>query len=121
MPSFFALDGKHVLFVSTQDTTPYYVGTYKDLEFTPESEGRLDTGAYYAPISQLDAQGRRIVWGWIQERRSREAQRAAGWSGVLSLPRVLSLREGHLAIEPCAGGAEAAGPAPEFCEPVSAG
>lgn len=99
-PSFFALDGKHVLFVSTQDTTPYYVGTYKDLEFTAESEGRLDTGAYYAPISQLDAQGRRIVWGWIQERRSREAQRAAGWSGVLSLPRVLSIRDGHLAIHP---------------------
>lgn len=90
-PSFFPLGDKHVLFVSTMGGTPYWVGTYKDFEFHPESEGKLDFGAYYAPITQLDDRGRRILWGWIQERRSREAQRAAGWSGVLSLPRVLSL------------------------------
>ena len=100
-PSFFPLGGKHVLLVSTQSTTPWYVGAYQDQRFTPEAEGRVDTGAYYAPITQLDAQGRRIVWGWIQERRSGEAQRAAGWSGVLSLPRVLALRDDHtLGISP---------------------
>ena len=35
----------------------------------PESEGLLDHGAYYAPKSQLDAEGNRILWGWITETR----------------------------------------------------
>jgi beta-fructofuranosidase len=39
----------------------------------------------------LDDQGRRLIWGWLREGRSREAQRAAGWSGAISLPRVVSL------------------------------
>ena len=100
-PSFFALGDKHVLFVSTQGGTPWWIGTYRDHKFTPEREGRLDHGAYYAPITQVDAQGRRILWGWIPERRSRAAQQAAGWSGVMSLPRVLTLRrDGLLGIAP---------------------
>lgn len=99
-PSFFALGEKHVLFVSTMGATPYWIGSYKDSKFEPESEGWLDHGAYYAPITQLDDRGHRILWGWIPERRSRDAQRSAGWSGVLSLPRVLNLRDGKLEIEP---------------------
>ena len=100
-PSFFPLGDKHVLFVSTQGGTPYFIGTYKDFRFEPEIHGHLDHGAFYAPITQLDAHGRRILWGWIPERRSSQAQHAAGWSGVLSLPRVLSIRpDGRLGIEP---------------------
>ena len=100
-PSFFPLGDKHVLFVSTQGGTPYFIGKYKDFRFEPEVQGHLDHGAYYAPITQLDSQGRRILWGWIPERRSSQAQRTAGWSGVLSLPRVLSIRvDGRLGINP---------------------
>jgi beta-fructofuranosidase len=100
-PSFFPLGNKYVVFVSTQGGTPYWTGTYKDFRFTPEQEGRLDTGSYYAPITQLDAQGRRILWGWIQERRRARAQQTAGWSGVMSLPRVLTLRsDGRLGMAP---------------------
>ncbi len=102
-PSFFPLGDKHVLFVSTQGGTPYFIGTYKDLKFEPEMEGHLDYGSYYAPITQIDARGQRVVWGWVQERRGVQAQKAAGWSGALSLPRVLSLRgDGRLGIEPAA-------------------
>ena len=101
-PSLFPLGDKHVLFVSTQGTTPFFVGTYKDFRFTPEAEGRLDHGAYYAPITQIDARGNRILWGWITERRPVATQKAAGWSGVLSLPRVLALRGGRLSMEPAA-------------------
>jgi beta-fructofuranosidase len=100
-PSLVPFGDKHVLVVSTQGTTPYWIGTYKDHRFTPERDGKLDTGAYYAPITQLDSQGRRIMWGWIRERRSREAQIAAGWSGVMSLPRMLALRrDGSLVLAP---------------------
>lgn len=102
-PSFFALGDKHVLFVSTKGGTPYYVGDYKNLEFIPEAEGHMDAGAYYAPITQLDERGRRIVWGWVKEQRSSEAQKAAGWSGVLSLPRELTVgAHGGLEIHPVA-------------------
>src|SRR5205085_2624035 len=56
---------------------------------------------FYAPQTMVDASGRVLVWGWIQEGSSVESQRAAGWSGVMSLPRVLSLHEdGALRIQP---------------------
>jgi beta-fructofuranosidase len=48
-----------------------------------------------------DDHHRRIIFGWVQEGRSVEAQKRAGWSGVLSLPRVLSLAADHtLLIKP---------------------
>jgi beta-fructofuranosidase len=39
----------------------------------------------------LDADGNRILWGWIPETRPDAELIAAGWAGVMSLPRVLSL------------------------------
>jgi beta-fructofuranosidase len=52
----------------------------------------LDWGhCFYAPQTFRDDLGRRIMFGWLQEARSGEAQQAAGWSGVMSLPQVLSL------------------------------
>jgi beta-fructofuranosidase len=99
-PSFFPLGDKYMLFVSTRGSTPYWIGTYQDFKFQPELDSRLDWGSYYAPITQIDDRGRRILWGWIQERRSVQAQKAAGWSGVLSLPRVLAVNDGKLAVRP---------------------
>ena len=100
-PEFIPLGGKHVLIVSTEDTTRYFSGRYADYKFHAEREGETDFGVFYAPKSMLDARGRRILWGWIRERRSEKAQREAGWSGVMSLPRVLSLRsDGRLGIAP---------------------
>lgn len=41
------------------------------------------------------------MFGWIKQGRSDESQRAVGWAGVISLPRVLSLRpDGLLGVEP---------------------
>jgi beta-fructofuranosidase len=55
----------------------------------------------FAPESLLDGIGRRIFWGWVCGGRSQEAQEAAGWSGVMSMPRVLSMEEaGTVCIEP---------------------
>jgi beta-fructofuranosidase len=45
--------------------------------------------------------GRRILLGWLWEGRSKEAQKEAGWAGVMSLPRVLSLNaDGSLCCMP---------------------
>jgi beta-fructofuranosidase len=93
-PDFFALGDKHVLLISPIPLrkTLYLVGTYADQRFTPEYAGVLDAGGhYYAPQSMRDAQGRRLIWGWVWEGRDEAAQLAAGWAGVMSLPRVLTL------------------------------
>jgi beta-fructofuranosidase len=106
-PDFFSLGDRHVLVVSAHERRPlytvYFVGTYADHRFPPKVLGKLDFGdtLFYAPQTFLDDKGRRIMFGWINEGRSDEAQRAAGWAGVMSLPRVLSLRpDGLLGAEP---------------------
>jgi beta-fructofuranosidase len=48
-----------------------------------------------------DDQNRVLMWGWLIEERSSAAQLEAGWSGVMSLPRVISPgRDGWLRIQP---------------------
>jgi beta-fructofuranosidase len=94
-PDFFALDGGHVLIYSTLGKVFWQSGKLdeKTMKFTPEKTGELDFGAFYAPKTQLDAEGRRILWGWIPEKRSEAEMKKAGWSGMMSLPRLLTLDE----------------------------
>jgi beta-fructofuranosidase len=101
-PDFFPLDGKHVLIHSTERRTLWQIGTLEPatMLFHAENEGLLDQGAYYAPKSQLDAHGNRILWGWITEARPQAEYAAAGWSGMMSLPRRLSIANGALVMEP---------------------
>jgi beta-fructofuranosidase len=82
-----------VLLYSTENETKWEVGTFdrQELRFHSESQGKLDHDAFYAPKSMVDGGGRRILFGWIQETRSQEEIRAAGWAGVMSLPRVLTI------------------------------
>jgi beta-fructofuranosidase len=101
-PDFFALDGGHVLIYSTVGKVYWQSGVLNEatMKFTPVKTGLLDLDAFYAPKTQLDAQGRRILWGWIPERRSDEEMREAGWSGLMSLPKVLRLdADGTLRIQ----------------------
>jgi beta-fructofuranosidase len=97
-PDFFALDGQHVLITSIWDKrklhySAAFVGSYRDQRLLPDIEHKLDYGDryFYAPQTFRDSQGRRIIFGWLQEGRSVEEQRASGWSGVMSLPRILTL------------------------------
>ena len=107
VPDFFPLGGKHMLlFASHLRGVQYYIGSYENQRFVPEHHGRMNFGGFMggnlsAGITLLDGRGRRIFFGWIPEGRSDEVQRASGWAGVMSLPRVLSLRgDGMLGIEP---------------------
>ena len=115
VPDFFPLGDRHVLlFASHTRGGQYYIGTYADHRFTPQRHGRMNftiynraaggiltSGDLMAPISWADAGGRRIMIAWLAEGRTEEAQRASGWAGVMSLPRVLSLgADGTLRIEP---------------------
>jgi beta-fructofuranosidase len=96
-PDFFPLGGKHVLLYSTERKVYWQVGEFdkRALKFHAETSGLLDHGSYYAMKSMVDAQGRRILWGWVPESRSPQECVVAGWAGSMALPRVLSLSADH--------------------------
>ncbi|HSO92240.1 MAG TPA: glycoside hydrolase family 32 protein [Arthrobacter sp.] len=96
--------------------------------FSPQTGGRSDLGRdFYAPqILQLQdgaaepaepaepagpaepAEPKALLWGWANEGPGRDGRRgrnqaeidAAGWAGVLTHPRVLSVEDGALAMAP---------------------
>ncbi len=116
-PDFFPLGNKHVLLISTMGKVRWKVGTYANQRFTPEKEGVVDWGSYYAAKTMLDADGRRILWGWIPEARADANLIAAGWAGVMSLPRVLSLTaQGELSTEVAAVVENLRAANPSICE-----
>jgi beta-fructofuranosidase len=101
-PEFFALGNGHVLIYSTLGKVFWESGVLDEatMTFTMKKRGELDWGGFYAPKTQLDAKGRRILWGWIQEKRSDAAMMKAGWSGMMGLPRVMTLdADGTLRME----------------------
>lgn len=103
-PDFFPLGDKYVLVLSPIPLRKaiYFVGTYENHVFTPEKQWTVDNGGHlYAPLSFADENGRRLLWGWLWEGRSREAQVASGWAGVAALPRLLTLDDdGFVRQEP---------------------
>lgn len=84
--------------------------------FHPRSGGKSDLGRdFYAPqIVQLDSasssgpEPRALLWGWANEGAGRDGRRgrsqdevdAAGWAGVLTHPRFLSVEDGALVVAP---------------------
>jgi len=104
-PDFFEMKGGHCLLYSTEGKVIWATGLYdaKTHRFTATHRGVLDHGAYYAPKSFLAPDGRRILWGWIPERRPEAEYSRAGWAGVMSLPRVLRISpQGQLEMHPAA-------------------
>ena len=92
-PDFFSLEDKYVLLYSAKRKVHWEVGTFdrRELVFHSETRGLLDHGSYYAAKSMVDAKGRRILWGWVEETRPPAECEVAGWAGAMALPRVLSL------------------------------
>ncbi len=73
------------------------------LRFRATSGGEIDGGpACYAPQVLTDG-SRTLLWGWAGEVGRSDAQiQAAGWAGVLTFPRELSVRDGRLHSAPAA-------------------
>ena len=109
-PALFPLEDKWILLLSVHSPkgavhTIYYTGQYAVDRFIPDGPPRLvDGGAegcFYAPQTFVERKGRRVMFGWLREARSEQAQVEAGWSGAISLPRYLSLSEkGELCSSP---------------------
>ena len=92
-----------LLFCSHLQATQYYIGRLENEMFVPRTHGRMSWpgGQLGGPRTLLDPDGRRLFFDWIREIRDVNAQRASGWSGVMTLPRILSLgQDGTLRIEP---------------------
>jgi len=104
-PDFFQINKTYCLLYSTENKVIWTTGDYDAGThiYTPRRSGVLDHGAYYAPKSFLAPDERRILWGWIRETRPEAEFASAGWSGVMSLPRALTVGEqGQLEIRPAA-------------------
>lgn len=113
-PNLFILNGKAVVFWSPCAAVRYAVGTFDDeLHFRQERIGLLDPAGrqgYYAPQAFRDEQGRTILMGWMPEDDGEAAAIRRGWSGVMSLPRLLSIKHGDLCAEPLPGWQTLVGP-----------
>ena len=89
-------EAKHVYWVA---------GEWRNGTLQENRRDQLDWGTYvYAAQSLHDSvHDRYLLWTWIKEGRSIAAQRAAGWSGVLSLPKACGLDvSGSLIVNPAA-------------------
>ncbi len=98
-PNFFNIGDRWVLLVSPYGKVQYYVGDFdaETCRFQSRARGLVDVGPnFYAPNTMQLADGRRIMWGWVNGFPG-----GHGWKGCLSLPRVLSLSsDGQLRQSP---------------------
>ena len=98
----FALGNKDVLLcISHRLGCRYYLGVWKDEQFHPESHAQMSwiDHSVFAPESLVDHKGRRIMWAWIMDEPQFGVRSQRGWSGTMSLPRVLSLEDGQLRMD----------------------
>jgi len=104
-PQLVPLADRHVLLLSIDNPLRpvlYVVGRVHGSKFVAERIGRLDLGPdFFAPASFVDDDGRPLIIAWAPEGRSSDAQVAAGWAGVMALPRALALApDGRLCSTP---------------------
>jgi sucrose-6-phosphate hydrolase SacC (GH32 family) len=101
-PDFFALGDRHALLcISHRGGARVFLGKWEFETFTPDEHVWMNWpgGTFFAPETLQDSTGRRILWAWVLDPRPDRAKR--GWSGVMSLPRTLSLgSDGDLRIRP---------------------
>ncbi|MCX6344054.1 MAG: GH32 C-terminal domain-containing protein [Armatimonadetes bacterium] len=108
LPYLIPLDGRYVL-MSGVGGNPYWIGSYdKKLHtFTPDKPEpeSFDAGDYYSfNLNMTDNKGsrgfvRRIVHGWVQTSAT-PTKDVPYWQGAHSIPRVISIKDGRLDIQP---------------------
>jgi len=113
-PNLMRVDGRWVLLVSlwrqvgggfSLDGVRWFIGDLADTvagpRFTPVAAGELDSGpSFYAP-QVLTLDDRVLLWGWSREDGCSAADvKAAGWAGMLTFVRELSVADGALVSQP---------------------
>ena len=104
VPDFFPFGDRHMLlFCSHLQGSQYYIGEVRNELFVPEIHGRMswEGGHLGGPRTLLDPNGRRVFFDWIRELRGNDRERESGWSGAMTVPRLLSPGPGgQLWIDP---------------------
>lgn len=101
-PQVIEVDGRSVLISSVWDADVLYyagygIGDYRDGRFKAQDWGRISFGgSYYAPSFFRDDQGRPCLMFWMRGVQDQQA----GWSGALSVPHLLAIRDGKLVVLP---------------------
>ncbi|MDO4293411.1 MAG: glycoside hydrolase family 32 protein [Eubacteriales bacterium] len=110
-PDFFSLEGKQVLIVSPQfmraeglefhngNNVLYMIGDYDEekLSFVRDQAFQVDYGLdFYAPETLETPDGRRIMVGWLQSWDNYLTPGNQKWSGMMTIPRELHIRDGRL-------------------------
>lgn len=122
-PDIFKFDGKDVIILSPQEmkedeklgfhdgnNSVYMTGSldFKSAEFTREvrsennyTAAQIDYGIdFYAPQTTLSPDGRRIMIAWMQSWESYITPKNYLWSGMMTIPREINLRNGKLYQNP---------------------
>jgi beta-fructofuranosidase len=113
-PDLFRLDGRDVLLYSPQGMpahgyerlnkfhTGYRVGQIdSQWQFSGGPFIELDNGHdFYAAQTLVAADGRRLVWAWLDMWESPTPTTAHHWRGMLGLPRELEVRDERLCVHP---------------------
>ena len=99
VPDFFPSGDRHVMLFS-DGATYALIGDYHDHRFLARRRQLVDHGPQFDSARTLrDASGRRLLFGWIREDRPIDASLQAGWAGMMSLPRTLSVEHDDLRID----------------------
>lgn len=105
-PDFFPMGKKWVMVcISHRLGARYYVGQWKNEQFHPEYHEMMSyaDNQFFAPESHTDDKGRRILFAWVLDPRNDVARIPSGWSGMMSLPRVMKLgADNRLLMSPVA-------------------
>lgn len=114
-PDFFPLGNRQILMVSPQDmravgyefhngnNSVFIYGDYDNstYRFVREKIMSVDYGLdFYAPQTLQTEDGRRIMIGWMQSWDAKLEDECCNWSGMMTLPRELILREGRIYQSP---------------------
>ncbi len=110
-PDFYPLGDRQVLMISPQEmeaeglefhngnNTAFLIGSYdrENLRFCRERVQSVDYGLdFYAPQTMLTEDGRRVMIGWMQSWDNPMYPDSQPWSGMMTVPRELSLRGGRV-------------------------
>lgn len=114
-PDFFFLDQKAVLLVSPQDMqaeglefhcgngTLCVIGTCGKEEYVMRREAvqSVDYGLdFYAPQTTVTPDGRRVMVAWLQSWDNHMVPEEFRWSGMMTIPRELHVKNGRLIQNP---------------------
>ena len=115
VPDFFQLDGKTVALISPQEMQAQglefhngnanvcLIGSYdpQTHAFTRESATAIDYGMdFYATQSLVSPDGRRILIAWMQNWENYMTPCGYKWSGMMTFPRELHVKDGRLCQTP---------------------